>query len=108
MGFIARDLRASAVNGIHEESASRHVSYCTPRLYRFTELAMVVYVLPRQMLKDIRQAIRLLAKNPGFTAIAALSLAIGIGANSAVFSFADALLLRPLPVDDPNGVVTVS
>jgi predicted permease len=59
------------------------------------------------MLKDIRQAIRLLAKNPGFTAIAALSLAIGIGANSAVFSFADALLLRPLPVDDPNGVVTV-
>jgi macrolide transport system ATP-binding/permease protein len=60
------------------------------------------------MLKDIRQAIRLLAKNPGFTAIAALSLAIGIGANSAVFSFADALLLRPLPVDDPNGVVTVS
>jgi len=60
------------------------------------------------MLKDIRQAIRLLAKNPGFTAIAALSLAIGIGANSAVFSFADALLLRPLPVADPNGVVTVS
>jgi len=60
------------------------------------------------MLKDIRQAIRLLAKNPGFTAIAALSLAIGIGANSAVFSLADALLLRPLPVDQPGGVVTVS
>ena len=60
------------------------------------------------MLKDIRQAIRLLAKNPGFTAIAALSLAIGIGANSAVFSFADALLLRPLPLEDPGGVVSVS
>ena len=60
------------------------------------------------MLKDIRQAIRLLAKNPGFTAVAALSLAIGIGANSAIFSFADALLLRPLPVLDPGGVVTIS
>ena len=60
------------------------------------------------MLKDIRQAIRLLAKNPGFTAIAALSLAIGIGANSAVFSLADALLLRPLPVEEPSGVVSVS
>ena len=60
------------------------------------------------MLKDIRQAIRLLAKNPGFTVIAALSLAIGIGANSAIFSFADALLLRPLPVQDPGGVVSIS
>jgi putative ABC transport system permease protein len=59
------------------------------------------------MLKDIRQAIRLLAKNPGFTAIAALSLAIGIGANSASFSFADALLLRPLPVYEPSRVVTI-
>ena len=108
MGFIARDLRPPAVNGIHEESASRHVSYCTPRSYRFTELARTVYVVPRQMLKDIRQAIRLLAKNPGFTAIAALSLAIGIGANSAVFSLADALLLRPLPVADPSGVLSVS
>jgi hypothetical protein len=60
------------------------------------------------MLKDIRQAIRLLAKNPGFTAIAALSLAIGIGANSAVFSLADALLLRPLPVENPSEVLSVS
>ena len=60
------------------------------------------------MLKDIRQAIRLLAKNPGFTAIAALSLAIGIGANSAVFSLADALLLRPLPVQNPSEVLSVS
>jgi predicted permease len=60
------------------------------------------------MLKDIRQAIRLFAKNPGFTAIAALSLAIGIGANSAIFSFADALLLRPLPVHEPSDVFSIS
>ncbi len=60
------------------------------------------------MLQEIRHALRLLARNPGFTAIAALSLALGIGANSAIFSLADALLLRPLPVLEPSTVVTVS
>jgi predicted permease len=49
-----------------------------------------------------------LAKSPGFTVIAALSLAIGIGANTAIFSLADALLLRPLPVRNASEVMTVS
>lgn len=60
------------------------------------------------MLKDMRYAGRMLAKNPAFAAVAVCSLAIGIGANSAVFSVADALLLRPLPVMRPSGVVTVT
>src|SRR5271156_3836666 len=60
------------------------------------------------LFKEIRQAFRMLAKNPGFTAIAAISLALGIGANSAIFSFADALMLRPLPVEDPSRVFTVN
>ncbi len=60
------------------------------------------------MLKDVKYAVRMLAKNPAFTAVAVCSLAIGIGANSAIFSFADALLLRPLPVMKPSGVVTVN
>jgi predicted permease len=58
--------------------------------------------------QEIRHAYRMLAKNPGFTAIATLSLALGIGANSAIFSLADALLLRPLPIRDPGEVVTVT
>jgi len=49
----------------------------------------------------------MLAASPGFTSVAVLSLAIGIGANSAIFSFADALLLRPLPVARPGDVLTV-
>jgi macrolide transport system ATP-binding/permease protein len=58
--------------------------------------------------QEIRHTFRMLAKNPGFTAIATLSLALGIGANSAIFSLADALLLRPLPIRDPGAVVTVT
>jgi macrolide transport system ATP-binding/permease protein len=57
--------------------------------------------------QDVRHACRMFARNPGFTAIAVLSLALGIGANSAIFSLADALLLRPLPIRDPGAVVTI-
>src|SRR5262245_45007498 len=57
--------------------------------------------------QDIRYGVRLLAATRGFTSIAVLSLAIGIGANCAIFSFADALLLRPLPVARPGEVFTV-
>jgi predicted permease len=54
-----------------------------------------------QFLQDLRYAGRVLAKNPGLTLVMVLSLAIGIGANTAVFSVADALLLKPLPYPDP-------
>jgi predicted permease len=57
---------------------------------------------------DIRFAVRVLLKNPGFTLIAALSLALGIGANGCIFSLADAALLRPLPVLEPSSVLNVS
>ena len=60
------------------------------------------------MLSDIQYAVRVLRKTPGFTTVAILSLALGIGANSAMFSLADALLFRPLPVPSPSQVVTVS
>ena len=58
--------------------------------------------------QDLRYGRRMLAKNPGFTLVAVLSLGIGIGANSAMFSLADALLLRPLPVPHPSKVFTVA
>lgn len=59
------------------------------------------------MLQNLRLASRMLRKNPGFTLVAVCSLAIGIGATSAMFSWADALLLRPLPVLKPSQIVTV-
>ncbi len=58
-------------------------------------------------LQDIRYALRTLCRNPGFTATAILSLALGIGANTTIFSLIDALMLRMLPVRDPGRLVEV-
>jgi putative ABC transport system permease protein len=60
------------------------------------------------LLQDVRFALRLLAKAPGFAALAIVTLAVGIGANTSIFSVADALLLRPLAFSEPDRLVMIA
>src|SRR5450432_1385364 len=93
----ARDLGAAArkqfgnVTSLREESRS-----------------MWTFGFVEQMVQDIRYGLRTMAANPLFTATAALSLALGIGANAAIYSFMDAILLRSLPVQHPEQLVVIN
>ena len=69
--------------------------------------AMWIWTFLEQLTQDIRYGLRTMAANPVFTAMAALSLALGIGANTAIYSFMDAILLRSLPVQHPEQLVVI-
>ena len=65
------------------------------------------WMLLEQFAQDVRFGLRAMIKNRMFTALAALSLALGIGANTAIYSFMDAILLRSLPVSDPASLAVI-
>src|SRR2546425_470117 len=69
---------------------------------------MRLFAFWEQLLQDLRYAVRMMAGQPLFTGMAALSLALGIGANTAIYSFMDAILMRALPVRDPDSLVVLN
>src|SRR5258707_867253 len=93
----------------HLEQVSRvapplHLGTLYPGLMRLDQRGLAWL---DDLARDVRYGCRMLARSPGFTIVSVVSLAIGIGANCAVFSFADALLLRPLTVPRAGEVLTV-
>jgi macrolide transport system ATP-binding/permease protein len=70
--------------------------------------AMWTWTLWEQLTQDVRYGLRAMGTNPLFTAMAVLSLALGIGANAAIYSFMDAILLRSLPVQHPEQLVVIN
>jgi putative ABC transport system permease protein len=81
------------------------VCYTLLRLARFAQGAVASLLSPRSLASAARQAIRSLRRAPGFVALAALTLGVGIGATTAIFSIVDAVLLRPLPYPEADELV---
>src|SRR5688500_15786879 len=103
------NLRASRVETIldnHLREQEQSTSHPTRRSSVF-ERAPAMPQLFAHLGRDVRDAMRSLARRPGFTAIAALSLAIGIGANTAIFSLVNAIVLRKTPIEQPERMVNV-
>ena len=92
----------------HHAALSGRPKFGNVTLLKEDSRAMWTWTFVEQLLQDIRYALRAMVKNKAFTALAALSLALGIGANTAIFSFMDSILLRSLPVQDPGSLVTLS
>ncbi len=95
---------------LHRELIAQSPARSLGNLTHLQEASRAVWIWPflETFVQDLRYAFRNLRANPGFAATAVLSLALGIGANTAIFSILNAVMLRSLPVEDPGRLVQIS
>ena len=106
---LAEEADEQRADGLPPDDARREANRDLGNVTRVVEETRTVWTwtLVEQLAQDVKYAFRTMAKNRMFTALAALSLALGIGANTAIYSFIDSILLRALPVDDPGSLVVI-
>ena len=106
---LALDAEERAAGGVSREEAARASRRDFGNVLSAKEATRGVWLSAwlETSAQDVRYALRMMRKNPGFTLVAVISLALGIGVNSAMFSLADALLFRPLSVAHPGDVITL-
>ncbi len=103
-----RDERELAGESVANARRSARIEFGNVGLAREDAQAAWGWIAVEQCLQDLRYAVRTMRRTPAFTALAVLSLALGIGANTAIFSFADVMFLRALPVEDPGALVRMT
>ena len=104
---LAEEIEERRSDGLSADDArcAAHRDLGNQALLHEDTRAMWSWVLVEQLAQDVRYGFRGMVKNRMFTVLAALSLALGIGANTAIYSFMDAILLRSLPVSDPASLI---